>query len=70
MIQIRVAIEALITVPDGTVMPESGGRALILPSGDWVKPFVVFELNDERDLTSIEAFEMGLDIDEEIVDWF
>jgi hypothetical protein len=70
MMQVLVMIEALITVPDGTSLPENGGRALTLPSGDWVKPFVVFELNDERDLTSIEAFNMGLDIDEEIVDWF
>ena len=47
---VRVKLEALIELPEGTAMPEQG-RAFTLPNGDWVKPFITLEMNDGRDLT-------------------
>lgn len=67
--QIRVTIEAVITLPEGTTVPSSG-RQFTLPSGDWVKPWVILELNDERDLTlgGMEEIEAG--ITETEITWF
>ena len=64
---IKVTLEAMITLPEGTQMPsfgEIGSRMLTLPNGDWVKPWVVMELNDETDLTWGEAAKLGIMIDE------
>ena len=69
MKQMRVTIEAVITLPEGTIVPEDG-RAFTLPSGDWVKPFIVMELNDDRDLPYSELIKLGVDIDEENIEWF
>jgi hypothetical protein len=69
MKQIRVTIEAVITLPEGTIVPENG-RAFTLPSGDWVKPFVVMEMNDGRDLTWSQALALGVDVDETNIEWF
>jgi hypothetical protein len=69
MKQIRVTIDALITLPEGTIVPEQG-RAFTLPSGDWVKPFIVMELNDDRDLPYSELIKLNVDIDEENIEWF
>jgi hypothetical protein len=67
MMQVRVEISAVITLPEGTVMPEHG-RAFALPQGGWVKPFIVMELNDERDLPYLELIKLGVDIDEENIE--
>jgi hypothetical protein len=66
--QIRVTIEAVITLPEGTLVPDQG-RAFTLPSGDWVKPFVVMEMNDGRDLTWSQALALGVDVDETNIEW-
>ncbi len=58
MRQFRVTIEAVITLPEGTTAPEQG-RAFVLPSGDWVKPWIVLEKNDGDDLTYGEAAKLG-----------
>ena len=67
--QIRVTIEAVLTLPEGTIVPENG-RAFTLPSGDWVKPFVVLEMNDGRDLSFKEAQALGCDVAETNIEWF
>jgi hypothetical protein len=67
--QMRVTIEAVITLPEGTIVPEQG-RAFTLPTGDWVKPFVVLEMNDDRDLPYSELIKLGLDVDETTIEWF
>ena len=67
--QIRVTIEAVITLPEGTTVPEQG-RAFTLPSGDWVKPFIVMEMNDGRDLTWSQCLALGVDVDETNIEWF
>ncbi len=58
MKQFRVMIEGIITLPEGTTVPDRG-RAFVLPSGDWVKPWIVLEMNDGRDLTYGEAAKLG-----------
>jgi hypothetical protein len=60
---VKVTIEAVIDLPEGTIVPEDG-RAFTLPSGDWVKPWVVLEMNDDRDLGQNEMEDWGLSIDE------
>ena len=65
---IRVKLEALIELPEGTTLPEEG-RAFTLPSGDWVKPFIVLEKNDWGDLSYAEAQTLGCDVFEDDVEW-
>lgn len=64
---VKVTLEAMITLPEGTQWPsfgEIGSRAFTLPNGDIVKPWVVLELNDLHDLTYTQLEEMGIDITE------
>ena len=66
--EIEVTIKAVLTLPEGTVVPEDG-RAFTLPSGDWVKPFVVLELNDERNLSFADWNALGVDVTEVEIEW-
>jgi hypothetical protein len=66
---IRITIEAVITLPEGTLVPDQG-RAFTLPNGDWVKPFIVLEVNDGYDLTFEDATALGVYIDETNIEWF
>lgn len=66
---IRVEIEAYLHLPEGTKVPEQG-RAFTLPNGDWVKPFVVLELNDGRDLTHTEAEALDICVEDTNIQWF
>lgn len=65
---VKVTIEALIDLPYGTKLPEQG-RAFTLPSGDWVKPWIVLEMNDGRDLGQNEMEDWGLAIEETNIEW-
>ena len=65
---IRVKLEALIELPEGTTIPEEG-RAFTLPNGDWVKPFIVLEKNDVDDLTFEQAQRLGCDVFEDNIEW-
>jgi len=56
---VRITLEATISLPDGTRLPEQG-RAFTLPNGDWVKPFVVLERNDWQDLSHSETESLGI----------
>jgi hypothetical protein len=67
--EIRITIEAVLTLPEGTQVPEQG-RAFTLPNGDWVKPWIVLEINDDRDLKFEELELMGIDVNETNVEWF
>lgn len=69
MTQVKVTIEAIITLPEGTKFPENG-RGFTLPCGDIVKPWVVLEMNDGRDLGQNEMEELGISIDETNIEWF
>jgi hypothetical protein len=66
--EIRITIEAVLTLPDGTIVPENG-RKFTLPSGDWVKPWVVLEINNRRDLSFNEALALGVEVDETNGEW-
>ena len=64
---VKVTLEAMITLPEGTQWPsfgEIGSRAFTLPNGDWVKPWVALELNDSDDLKFTQLEEMGIEMDE------
>lgn len=65
---VRVKLEALIELPEGTTVPEEG-RAFTLPNGDWVKPFIVLERNDVDDLSFEQAQRLGLDVFEDNIEW-
>lgn len=65
---VNMTLEVTLTLPDGSAsMDGSNGRAWVLPNGDWVKPFVVLELNDDRDLTYLDALKMGMDVSDFVV---
>jgi hypothetical protein len=59
---IKVTITATITVPDGSELEEELGRQITLPDGDWIKPFIVLELNDTHDLPWMDANARGCDV--------
>jgi len=62
---VKVTLEAMITLPEGTKWPsfgEIGSRAFTLPNGDWVKPWIVLELNDSEDLKFTQLGELGIDV--------
>lgn len=67
--EITVTITAVITVPEGSVVGnEESPRAIVLPDGQWVKPFMVLELNDVSDLTHKETVALDCDIEETTCD--
>jgi hypothetical protein len=62
---IRVTLEAVITLPEGTQWPsfgDIGSREFTLPNGDTVKPWIVLEWNDMDDLSTTQAEAMSIDI--------
>lgn len=67
--EIEITIKAVLTLPEGTKVPEEG-RAFTLPNGDWVKPFIVLEKNDWDDLSFDQANGMGVDVSETEIEWF
>lgn len=66
---IRVELEAYVHLPEGTTVPERG-RAFTLPNGDWVKPFVVLEMNDWHDLSHGDMMKLGVLVKEANIQWF
>lgn len=66
--EIEVTIKAVLTLPEGTKLPEEG-RAFTLPEGSWVKPFVSLELNDEHDLSFAEMSVWDVDVYETEIEW-
>ena len=60
---VQMTLEVTLELPDGSASIDmTGGRGWLLPNGDWVKPWVSLELNDERDLTHMEALKMGCNV--------
>lgn len=65
---VNITMEVTLKLPDGSSsMDGSNGRGWVLPNGDWVKPFVVLEMNDDRDLTYLDALKMGMDVSDFVV---
>ena len=52
-----------ITVPAGTTVERlrGGDGALVLPCGTKIKSFVVFERNEDEDLTTEQLMQLGCD---------
>lgn len=67
--EIKVTLEAIITLPEGTQVPQDGTREFTLPGGECIKPFVVLELNEERDLTYPEYSALGVNVEEWGFEW-
>lgn len=62
---VNLTLSVTLTLPDGSASLDDGcGRAWSLPNGDWVKPWITMELNDQRELSWAEAQAMGIDIEE------
>lgn len=60
---VNLTLQVTLTLPDGSAsMDMSGGRGWVLPDGNFIKPWVTLEYNDERDLTRDELLAMGCDI--------
>jgi hypothetical protein len=62
---VNLTLSVTLTLPDGSASIDgSDGRAWSLPNGDWIKPWITLELNDERDLTQEEIAALEIDIEE------
>ena len=60
---VKMTLNVTLEMPDGTASVDGvGGRAWALPNGDIVKPWVVLELNDTRDLSFAETQALGIDV--------
>jgi len=61
---VKITLEAMVTLPEGTQFPGFSSRAFTLPNGDTVKPWIIMELNDDKDLTYGEAAALDIYYDE------
>lgn len=62
---VNLTLQVTLILPDGSASIDgASGRGWVLPDGNFIKPFAVLELNDERDLTYAEAERMGVHIDD------
>lgn len=63
---LEIVTTTRITVPAGTTVERlSGGDgSLVLPDGTKIKSFVVFERNEDEDLTTEQLAEIGCDADD------
>jgi hypothetical protein len=69
MMIVNMTLSVTLEMPDGTAsVDESNGRAWLLPNGDMVKPWVVLELNELRDLSFAETQTLGIDIADRVDD--
>lgn len=60
---VQLTMSVNLTLPDGSASIDgTGGRGWVLPDGSSIKLWAVTELNDEEDLTFVEALEMGIEI--------
>ena len=62
---VNLTLSVTLTLPEGSASIDgSDGRAWLLPDGDWIKPWITLELNDQRDLTHEEITALEIDIEE------
>lgn len=59
MVWVSMTLKAFVNLPEGSTIAERG-RGLILPNGDWLKPFVVLERNDDGDLSATDLEKLGV----------
>lgn len=66
---VNLTLQVTLTLPDGSASIDgASGRGWVLPDGNFIKPFAVLELNDERDLTWIEGEALGVYVDDVVTD--
>ena len=64
---VNLTLSVTLTLPDGSTSLDDGcGRAWLLPDGNWVKPWITMELNDERDLSFGELVVLEIDVEESV----
>ena len=64
---VNLTLSVTLTLPDGSTSLDDGcGRAWLLPDGNWVKPWITMELNDERDLSFAELVVLEIDVEESV----
>jgi hypothetical protein len=60
---VNMTMQVTLELPDGSAsMDDTHGRGWVLPDGNWIKPFVTLELNDEHDLPYVDVMLMGMDV--------
>lgn len=59
MVEVSITLKALLWLPEGSSKADRG-RGFYLPNGDWLKPFVVLERNDETDTTAEDLEILGV----------
>ena len=61
MVEVFMTLKAIVTLPEGSTIAERG-RGIYLPNGDWLKPWVVLEHNDDGDLSYADLEKLGVDL--------
>lgn len=57
----RITVTETFGAPEGTTLLDDA-RGLLLPTGEVIKPWIVLELNEDRDLSSADMDRLGLDV--------
>ena len=57
----RITVTETFGAPEGTTLLDDA-RGLLLPTGEVIKPWIVIELNEDRDLSGADTDRLGLDV--------
>ena len=57
----RITGTETLGAPEGTTLLDDA-RGLLLPTGEVIKPWIVIELNEDRDLSGADTDRLGLDV--------
>ncbi|MBN8847365.1 MULTISPECIES: hypothetical protein [unclassified Sphingomonas] len=57
----RITVTETFGAPEGTTLLDDA-RGLLLPTGEIIKPWIVLELNEDRDLSGADMDRLGLDV--------
>ncbi len=57
----RITVTETFGAPEGTTLLDNA-RGLLLPTGEIIKPWIVLELNEDRDLSGADMDRLGLDV--------
>lgn len=57
----RITVTETFGAPEGTTLLDDA-RGLLLPTGEVIKPWIVLELNEDRDLSGADMDRLGLDV--------
>ena len=57
----RITVTETFGAPEGTTLLDDA-RGLLLPTGEVIKPWIVLELNEDRDLSGADMDRLELDV--------